>query len=517
MRTDNTTSGIPIRQVTFQLTSLGVLFAFVYARTFPHLFEAWQKSDFSHGVLIPFISLYLVWLNREQFREVSVIPNVILGIPLLLIASLVLILGNRGGVVIVEELSMIIMIFGSITLLLGTGFANILAFPVGYLVFMIPILDPVVNYDVFWHFQLVTADIASYLLFFFQVPVLQTQQYLELPNMTLEVAQACSGIKFLLSLIALTMPLAHLTQRTRTRKIILFLLAIAIAIITNGLRVALIGVWVYHFNKTDHIHGPGHILQGWFVSTLGIILLFICALLLQNGTPSKSGFTNKKNRHMPNIDVPIIDHNKFNMAFVFTILLGATVGAAIYLYTPQPVHLIRDLHSLPLNIGNWKGENSNRINEAIHPHGADSELFRRYKDPSSGRTIELYIGYFASQIQGKELINVTLNDLYMKTSQYLLKPDNTGVSHTINKAVTTDGGKNLLVLYWYDIDGHILVNKYEAKLFTAFNGAIRNTTNGAIVMITSEIDGRSDVNKLTKADESFIKELRPFLSAHLSH
>lgn len=517
MKTDNTITAIPLRQVKFRLILLGVLFVGIYARAFSHLFEAWQKSDFSHGALIPFISLYFVWLNRLQIRYISIRPNFIIGIPLIFIASLVLILGNRGGVIIVEELSMIIMLFGSIMLLLGTGYAKVLAFPVVYLVFMIPILDPIVNHDVFWHFQLVTATIASYLLFLFKVPVLHIQQYLELPNMTLEVAQGCSGIKFLLSLIALTIPLAQLTLRTRTRKVILLLLAIPIAIVTNGLRVALIGVWVYHFNKTEHIHGPVHTLQGWFVSTLGMILLFICATLLQRGLSSRPGIINKPSHHMPNIASHIIDIKKFNIALIVTILLGIFIGYAIYLYTPQPVHLKRNLQTLPLNIDHWKGEDSAIINEAMLRYGVDSELNRSYKDPSTGRTIGLYIGYFASQTQGKELINVTLNDLYMKTSQYVLKSDNIGESHTINRAVMTNGGKNLLVLYWYDINGHIIANRYEAKLLTAVNGAIRNTTNGAIIMITSEFNGSSEVNELTRTDESFIMELQPLLSTHLSH
>jgi len=280
------------------------------------------------------------------------------------------------------------------------------------------------------------------------------------------------------------------------------------------LRVALIGVWVYHFNKTEHIHGPYHILQGWFVSMLGIIFLFIFARMLQMGSSPEPCMADEINPQIPTTYAPVINLKKFNKAFILMILMGAAIVSAQYLYTVQPVHLKSELQSLPLMIGRWEGEDSNNRDEAMHLRGADSELYRDYTDPLSGRTIGLYIGYFESQTQGKELINVTLNDLYMKTSRNVLMADNAGESQTINKAVMTSGGRKLLVLYWYDIDGHILTNRYEAKLITAINGAIRNKTNGAIIMITSEIDGRTDVNELTRSDETFIKALLPLLGNH---
>src|SRR5262249_10646509 len=100
----------------------------------------------------------------------------------------------------------------------------------------------------------------------------------QLPQLTLEVAEMCSGIRFMISVLAVGIPLAQLTQRTRWRKVAVVLVAIAVGILANGLRVALIGVLVYH--GWEVIKGPFHVLQAMFVAWIGFVALFVGAWLL---------------------------------------------------------------------------------------------------------------------------------------------------------------------------------------------------------------------------------------------
>jgi exosortase/archaeosortase family protein len=110
------------------------------------------------------------------------------------------------------------------------------------------------------------------------VPVYHTSQYLTFPNDSLEVANACSGIRYLVSIVAMAIPLVYLTQDTWQKKIILVISSIVIGIIANPIRIAIIGVWVY--NGGSILHGPKHMLQGYFVSVVGFAFLFITAFTL---------------------------------------------------------------------------------------------------------------------------------------------------------------------------------------------------------------------------------------------
>jgi exosortase len=121
------------------------------------------------------------------------------------------------------------------------------------------------------------------------VPVFQHSNYLDLPTISLEVARACSGVNYLVSIIALGIPLAYFTQKTWLRKIVLVLSGVIVGIIINSIRVTLIGIWAYRGGEI--VHGPLHIFQSFFVSVIGFIFLIIFAVIL-NKIPYTTRCTN---------------------------------------------------------------------------------------------------------------------------------------------------------------------------------------------------------------------------------
>jgi exosortase len=170
---------------------------------------------------------------------------------------------------------------------LGTRYLMALSLPLAYLILMVPIFDEAIE-KIHWPFQIVTAVVSSELLTILGVPLIRNAQYIQLPNITMEVAEVCSGIRYLVSIIAIAVPLAYFTQKGWWRKVVLIISAIVIGIVTNWMRVTFIGIWVY-YSGGSNIHGPLHIFQGVFVSVAGFILLFIFAWLL-----SKAHFTSKE-------------------------------------------------------------------------------------------------------------------------------------------------------------------------------------------------------------------------------
>jgi exosortase len=196
----------------------------------------------------------------------------------MLMSSLMLMTGNIGGVLIFQELSLIIMIPGLILMLFGTRYLMVLVLPLAYLILMVPILDEVID-RVHWPFQIFSARMGSTILRIFDIPFFLRSNYFELPSMTLEVAEECSGVRYLMSIIAIGIPLAYFTQRGWLRKVALVIIAVITAILTNGVRVTLIVIWAYYYGAKD-IHGPFHMFQGLFVSIVGFVFLFVWAWLL---------------------------------------------------------------------------------------------------------------------------------------------------------------------------------------------------------------------------------------------
>jgi exosortase len=210
--------------------------------------------------------------------------------------SLMLMMGNIGGVVIFQELSLIIIIPGLILMLLGTRYLMALALPLAYLILMVPILDEVID-KIHWPFQVFSATMGSAPLKILNIPFFHKAQYIELPNITLEVAEECSGVRYLISIIAIGIPLAYFTQRGWLRKVALVIIAVITGILTNVVRVTLVIIWAYYGAKD--IHGPFHMFQGLFVSMVGFLFLFVWAWILPKIPFSKAERLRKRGEGIP--------------------------------------------------------------------------------------------------------------------------------------------------------------------------------------------------------------------------
>jgi len=267
-----------LENIWIKVGLLIVAFFFAYGKVMPLLVRTWSRDDYSHGFLVPILALYFIWIDRKRLRNLLIQPNILGGLPLTLLGSLMLMMGNIGSVVIVQELSLIVIITGLVLMLLGTRYLLALAFPLSYLILMVPILDEVID-KIHWPFQLFSARMGSALLRIFNIPFFLRANYFELPNMTLEVAEECSGVRYLISIIAIGIPLAYFTQKGWWRKIVLVATAVIIGILANGVRVALVVLCAYYYGE-NNIQGPFHIFQALFVSVVGFVFLFILAWFL---------------------------------------------------------------------------------------------------------------------------------------------------------------------------------------------------------------------------------------------
>lgn len=261
----------------FNIRGQAVLLAgallFCYWEVLNALVNQWITNDvYSYAFLIPGISGYMMWLQRVQLSALSLDGDPLLGWLVLSSGLTALLVGWAGHVLLVQELSLLLTLSGLVLLFWGVRAFRLLVAPIGYLLFMIPVWG-IVTDPIQMPSRLFSAKVATVILQGLGLKPYQDGIYIELPNVTLEVAPECSGVNYLFAVAAIGVPIALFCLRDWAHRVILLISALAIAMVANGLRIALIGV-VADFQLSDDSHGPLHILQGIVVSVVGYVWIF---------------------------------------------------------------------------------------------------------------------------------------------------------------------------------------------------------------------------------------------------
>lgn len=258
---------------TGALLVLVALVGWLYHDVLPALVaDWWDDPNNSHGFLVPLVSLYVAAQHRERLWGMTPRPAWS-GALIVVVGILALLAGNVGAVLFVERASLVIVLAGLIVFNAGWGHFRLLAFPVLFLLLAVPPPAIVLN-AVAFPLQLFAASSAERVLYMLGIPVLREGNLMQLAHTTLEVADACSGIRSLVSLLALAIVFAYFFHRFWLARLVLTLSAIPIAVITNAGRVAGTGVLVHYFGP-EAAEGFYHTFSGW--------LLFVSAFALLAG------------------------------------------------------------------------------------------------------------------------------------------------------------------------------------------------------------------------------------------
>jgi exosortase len=257
----------------FQTIVLGAAVVCLYFPVLADLVTQWQTDEnYSHGFLIPLISAYLIWERRQQLLRAPTRVSVS-GYFVLLLGLTLLVVGQAATFGYAARLSLLLVLAALPLFLRGPDVLRIIAFPLAYLIFMIPLPAPALN-QIAFPLQVLAARVATGTLDLLNFPVLREGNIISLAAVRLEVAEACSGIRSLISLLALATIYAYLTQKMWTPRLLLILSAIPIAVIANAVRVTLTGVLAYTLGLRTAM-GFYHTFAGWliFVIAFGILAL----------------------------------------------------------------------------------------------------------------------------------------------------------------------------------------------------------------------------------------------------
>jgi exosortase len=251
---------------------LAGLVALLYAPIFKSLvMQWWNDPDYSHGFFVPLFSGFILWRERERWTRAQIEPSNF-GFVVMLVAISLLLLGSLGAELFTGRFSLLVLLAGMILFLAGWKMLRALSFPLGYLFWMIPM--PVIIYNqITFPLQLIASRMATSWLELAQVPVLRDGNILIMSNYSLEVVEACSGIRSLMTLMALAVAYGYLVSPRRWVRYVLAVLMVPIAIVTNAVRIMGAGILARHYGPAA-AEGFLHEFSGWAIFLVALVLMF---------------------------------------------------------------------------------------------------------------------------------------------------------------------------------------------------------------------------------------------------
>jgi EpsI family protein len=470
------------------LLAVAAALVLAHAGALAGMVGVWSRSPmYSYAYTVPFISAYLLWSQRAVFRGLQPAGSWRHGLPVLGLGLAMLAASGIGGVQVLGQLAFLVNLTGAVLLLLGPRYVRAGWAGLAYLLLMIPLWDAVTE-PLHEPFQHRSAAIGIALVRLIGIPAYRQGTFISLPNLDIEVARACSGVNYLVAVVALGLPLSYLCLRSPWRRLALVGSAMVVAALSNGLRVALISVLAY-YEIGSPLHGPFHVLHGLFVAGIGYVALFAGLRWLSRGERRPA---------------TVVESSAAGAPFRVSLGAAAAVAAAFAVAAAAPmlrvaapaVTLAAPLDAVPLSLDRWTGEPlALRQMAALPWSGADQQLYRRYVDPE-GAAFDVYVGYFETQRQSRELAGERSAELHRGSRRMTLsRPDRRRVTVNVIERGTP---RPRVALFWYDVDGATETERYATVLRTAWNSLVRRRSNGAVVMVSGEGSAAADPSALER-------------------
>ena len=255
-----------------EIAWFGALAIACYAPVLLAMMRQWDNDpDMSHGFFVPLVAGFIVWQRREELLAIKARPNW-WGLAVVAYGAFQLWIGTLAVELFLTRTAFVITLIGAVWLLGGTRILRKLAFPLFLCFFMVPI--PAVIYNsITFPLQILASRLAEQALDFLAVPVLREGNVLVLPNQSLSVVEACSGIRSLLSLTFLSLVYGYFFETKAWIRVTLFLSTVPIAIVANGSRVTLAGIMTQV--KPELAEGVFHTASGWVIFMVALVILML--------------------------------------------------------------------------------------------------------------------------------------------------------------------------------------------------------------------------------------------------
>jgi exosortase D (VPLPA-CTERM-specific) len=489
---------------------IGLILAFLYLTVLAKLGrDWWTDENYSHGLLVPFVIGYIIWIEFGSLKNAAKHSSFWIGGGVILFALLMLLGGTLGAELFTQRISFVLMLAGIIVYFCGIKLVQMLIVPFALLLLSIPIPQIIFN-KIAFPLQIWASQLAIWGIRLFEVASVRNGNVIEiLPRgamqiVALEVVEACSGIRSLMTLVTLALVLWYFTQTKNRfdwiRAVILMFSAIPIAILTNAARVTSTGVLTYYYGK-QAADGFTHEFSGWLVYLVAFGLLLLVNFVLKVFYHRDTKDTKNINKGAEIKDQrPIINKQ-------FYLLVSILIFSSIFINWFEQRGEIsverKSLKEMPMQLGEWqqKGNNIRFSEQTESVLRASDYVMRDYANPK-GENANLYIGYYASQRSGATYHSpqncMPGSGWEMKSPEFIEITTPSGSKFIANRYIVENGQSRQVLIYWYQGRGRAVSSEYQDKIFTILDSILKRRSDGAMVRVMLPI-GNSESDSLQSA------------------
>ena len=482
------------------LLGLSVLLAMVflghlYADSLVYLVHQWISSDdYSHGILVPVISLFLVWQARHHMVAVG-IEHSWWGLAIVSVGLLIYGVGELATLYVMQHFSLWIVLVGLVIGAIGLRAAREIMFPLAYLLTTIP-LPNFLYAGLSSRLQLWSSALGIGCLQLVGVMAFREGNVIDLGPVQLQVVEACSGIRYLFPLTTLALLCAYLFKDRMWKRIVLVFSSIPISIFVNGFRIGVIGVLV-EWSGQGAAEGFSHLFEGavLFMASLGLLILEMWMLARVQPIANRQSFFEmfRWADRLPvssSVSAPTALPAAYfcSVALLVPVVFASTLLEGRKEIAPPRAAFI----DFPMQLNGWSGTALALEKQYIDALRFDDYVLADYRS-HNGESVAFYVAYYQSQRKGQsahspqsclpgggwEISSITRMDVTAGTGMVQPLP--------INRVVIQKSREKQVVWYWFKQRDRILNNEYLVKFYLLWDALSRGRTDGALVRMSSGV------------------------------
>lgn len=463
---------------------------------FVALGHAWITPEYSHGPLIPVISLYLFIRELRDFPpQTGGSDSRWQGVALIALSLAIGIFGNLVRIPDIVTYAFILWVGGVVLVAMGWSQGKRHWKPVLHLIFMLP-LPQFLYWKMTVFLQLVSSQLGVTFIEWMGIPVYLEGNVIDLGIYKLQVAEACSGLRYLFPILSFSYLFAILYRGPFAHKAILFVMAAPLTVLMNSVRIAVIGALVNRYG-ISHAEGFLHFFEGWVIFGICVLILFLTAIALQRTTrrPLSISETIDLDTQGFGVQARRILMTPAVKGLITGALLTVAVSAAFVL-TPsrQPVEPARDSFALfPRQMAGWVGSASTLDPDVERVLGATDYLNATYVAPGQAEPVNMFSAWYRKQTDGAGIhspevcLPVGGWEIFTLQQYRVSLPGTIYGDFNVNRAVIQKGLSKQLVYYWFEQRGKRMTNDFAAKFSVIADGLTRGRSDGALVRFVTPL------------------------------
>lgn len=457
---------------------------------------AWSgREEYSHGFVLPFVAAFFIWQKKDVLRALP-FEGSCTGLFVVLAGIALYFAGELSTLTVIVQYSLLVVIAGLMLAFMGWRAFRIVCIPLLILLFTIP-LPNFLYQALSGQLQLLSSQLGVFVIRLFGVSVLLEGNVIDLGNYKLQVAEACSGLRYLFPLMALGFIAAYLYRGELWKRAVIFLSSIPITILMNSFRIGVIGVLVDRWG-VSMAEGFLHDFEGWviFMACTAVLIVEMWVLTKLGRERRSLGEVFRLQLPLPSMGSAHVQHRPIPKAFVGGVLLLFVVAMLSLALPPRveaSVHR-KTFYEFPLTIDTWRGTAGRLEQFELDVLKLDDYILADFVGPNR-HPVNFYVAYYATQRKGESVHSPRScipGGGWEITELKQTNVDGVEIASQplrVNRAVIERGDSKQLVYYWFQQRGRIITNEYLVKWYLFWDALTRNRTDGALVRLVAYVGG----------------------------